>query len=129
MAGTTVPFKPTPGDLADAPRRRLRDIIAPDLRVLFVGINPGIYTAAIRRHFGRPGNRFWPALHAGGFTSRVLSPFENTELLKLGYGITNLVARPTLRADELSRAELLAGAGGWSARWRRIGRGSWRFLA
>jgi len=107
---TVKAFKPTAQDLADAPRRRLRDIIAPNLRVLFVGINPGLYTAAIRRHFGRPGNRFWPALYAGGFTPRLLSPFENTTLLQLGYGISNLVARPTLRADELSRQELIAGA-------------------
>jgi TDG/mug DNA glycosylase family protein len=112
-------FKPTPQDMADAPRRRLRDLIAPDLKVLFVGINPGIYTAAIRRHFGRPGNRFWPALFAGGFTPRVFSPFENMELLALGYGITNIVSRPTLRADELTREELVRGARALKAKVRK----------
>lgn len=103
-------FKPSAADLAAAPRRRVKDLIAPNLKVLFVGINPGIYTAAIRRHFGRPGNRFWPALYAGGFTPRVLSPFENTELLALRYGITNLVERPTVLASELTRVELQRGA-------------------
>lgn len=96
--------------MADAPRRRVPDVIAPNLKVLFCGINPGIYTAAIRRHFGRPGNRFWPALHLGGFTPRVLSPFENELLLEMGYGITNLVSRPTVLADELTAEELRAGA-------------------
>jgi TDG/mug DNA glycosylase family protein len=85
------------------------DLIAKNLRVLFVGINPGLYTAAIGRHFGRPGNRFWPALHAGGFTPDLLSPFDNKQLLKFGYGITNLVPRATARADELNRDELIAG--------------------
>jgi TDG/mug DNA glycosylase family protein len=102
-------FKPTQRDFAEAHKRKVKDIIAPGLKVLFVGINPGIYTAAIRRHFGRPGNRFWGALHNGGFTPRILSPFENMELLKLGFGITNIVQRPTVRADELSDDELIKG--------------------
>jgi TDG/mug DNA glycosylase family protein len=85
------------------------DLIAKNLKVLFVGINPGLYTAAIGRHFGRPGNRFWPALYAGGFTPNLLSPFDNKQLLKFGYGITNLVPRATARADELNRDELVAG--------------------
>jgi len=104
------PFKPTEKDFAEAYKRRVKDMIGPGLKVLFVGINPGIYTAAIRRHFGRPGNRFWGALHSGGFTPQIFSPFENTELLKLGYGITNIVQRPTVRADELTDEELIAGA-------------------
>ena len=108
--GATARFKPTAEDMADAVNRRVPDIIGPGLKVLFCGINPGIYTAAIGRHFGRPGNRFWPALHAGGFTPRILSPFENEELLALGYGITNLVERPTVLASELSREELQGGA-------------------
>lgn len=87
----------------------MRDIIAPNLRVLFCGINPGLYTAAVGHHFARPGNRFWPALHAGGFTDRVLSPFDERELLKSGYGITNVVARTTASADQLTRAEIIAG--------------------
>jgi TDG/mug DNA glycosylase family protein len=77
--------------------------------VLFCGINPGLYSAATGRHFARPGNRFWPALCASGFTSRLLSPFEQELLLDLGLGITNVVARSTARADELSRDELITG--------------------
>ena len=79
------------------------------LRVLFVGINPGLYSAAIGHHFGRPGNRFWPALHAGGFTPRLFSPFEEILLLPLGIGLTNLVDRATATAEELSVDELRAG--------------------
>jgi len=77
--------------------------------VLFCGINPGLYTAAVGHHFARPGNRFWPALYAGGFTDRVLSPFAERELLKSGYGITNVVARATNSADQLTREEIIAG--------------------
>lgn len=95
------------------------DLIAKNLKVLFVGINPGLYTAAIGRHFGRPGNRFWPALHAGGFTPELLSPFDNEQLLKFGYGITNLVPRATTRADELTRDELIAGVKKLEAKVRK----------
>ncbi|WP_129356783.1 G/U mismatch-specific DNA glycosylase [Sorangium cellulosum] len=95
------------------------DIIAPDLRVLFCGINPGLYSAAVGHHFARPGNRFWPALHAGGFTDRVLSPHEERELLRLGYGITNVVDRATASADELSTDELAAGGRALQAKVRR----------
>jgi double-stranded uracil-DNA glycosylase len=84
-------------------------VIAPDLRVLFCGINPGLYTAAVGHHFARPGNRFWPALYAGGFTERVLSPFDERELLKSGYGITNVVMRATATADQLTKEEIVAG--------------------
>jgi TDG/mug DNA glycosylase family protein len=103
-------FRPTREQVQAAYGKGIRDVIAPNLKVLFVGINPGLYTAAIGHHFGRPGNRFWPALHAGAFTPRLYSPFESDELLKLGYGITNLVNRATARADELSAEELVAGA-------------------
>lgn len=89
--------------------KRVPDIVAKDLMVLFVGINPGLYTAAIGRHFGRPGNRFWPALHNGGFTPRLYSPFESDLLLDLQLGITNVVSRATARADELTSDELRAG--------------------
>ncbi|AUX34472.1 MULTISPECIES: G/U mismatch-specific DNA glycosylase [Sorangium] len=95
------------------------DVIAPGLHVLFCGINPGLYTAAVGHNFARPGNRFWPALHAGGFTDRVLSPFEERELLKLGYGITNVVERATASADELSADELAAGGERLAAKVRR----------
>ena len=77
--------------------------------MVFVGINPGLYSAAIRHHFGRPGNRFWPALHLGGFSPRLLTPFEERELLDHGCGITNLAARASATADELSDDELIAG--------------------
>ena len=85
------------------------DVIAPGLQVLFCGINPGLYTAAVGHHFARPGNRFWPALFASGFTDRLVSPFDERELLKQGYGITNGVMRATATADELTREELQAG--------------------
>ena len=104
------PWRPTAAQLAAAYGGFIPDLIAPDLRVLFCGINPGLYSAAIGHHFGRPGNRFWPALHAGGFTPRLLTPFEERELLALGYGITNIAARGTARADELSDDELREGA-------------------
>ena len=94
-------------------------MIAPDLAVLFVGINPGLYTAAIGHHFGRPGNRFWPALHAGGFTPRLFSPYEERDLLPLGYGITNVVARATATADELAPAELREGGRRLAGKARR----------
>ena len=103
------PWKPTKEQLLAATEKTVRDVIAPDLRVLFSGINPGLYTAAVGHHFARPGNRFWPALYAGGFTDRVLSPFEERELLKSGYGITNVVARATATADLLTKEEIVKG--------------------
>lgn len=102
-------LKPTREQLAAAAGKTLPDVIAPDLDVLFCGINPGLYTAAVQQHFGRPGNRFWPTLHRAGLTPRLFHPSEQHELLKLGYGITNVVARATAAADELSREELLEG--------------------
>lgn len=86
------------------------DVIAPGLRVLFCGINPSLYTAAAGHHFARPGNRFWPSLWKAGFTDRLLRPSEERELLRFGCGITNLVARPTASAAELTRDELRRGA-------------------
>jgi double-stranded uracil-DNA glycosylase len=85
-------------------------VIAPGLDVLFCGINPGLYTAAVQQHFGRPGNRFWPTLHRAGFTPRLFHPSEQHELLRLGFGITNVVARATAAADALTPDELRAGA-------------------
>jgi double-stranded uracil-DNA glycosylase len=102
--------RPTAADLAAARDRTIPDIIAPGLRVLFAGINPGLYSAATGYHFARPGNRFWPALHASGFTPRQLQPSEQDQLLSLGLGITNVAPRATARAAELSPAELRAGA-------------------
>ena len=100
---------PTKADLAAAEGKTLPDIIAPGLDVLFCGINPGLYTAAVQQHFGRPGNRFWPTLHRAGFTPRQFHPSEQYELLTLGYGITNVVARATTAAAELTPAELVDG--------------------
>ena len=105
----TTPWKPTKAQLLAATEKTVADVIAPDLLVLFCGINPGLYTAAVGHHFARPGNRFWPALHAGGFTDRVLSPFDERELLKSGYGITNVVPRTTATADLLTKEEIVAG--------------------
>lgn len=101
--------RPTREQLAAAANKTLPDIIAPHLDVLFCGINPGLYTAAVQQHFGRPGNRFWPTLHRAGFTPRLFHPSEQHELLTLGIGITNVVARASAAADELTREELIAG--------------------
>jgi TDG/mug DNA glycosylase family protein len=113
------PWKPTREQLLAAEGKTVRDVIAPGLRVLFCGINPGLYTAAVGHHFARPGNRFWPALYAGGFTERLLSPFEERELLKSGYGITNVVRRTTARADLLTKPEILKGGQQLAAKVRR----------
>jgi TDG/mug DNA glycosylase family protein len=88
----------------------LPDIVAPGLSVLFCGINPGLLSEARGQHFARPGNRFWPALHLAGFTPRLMRPDEQHELPSLGLGITNMVARATARADELTRDEFVRGA-------------------
>lgn len=104
-----LPPKPTKADLAAAVHRTVPDLIAPQLDVLFCGINPGLYTAAIGHHFGRPGNRFWPALHRSEFTPRLFAPWEEGELLALGVGITNMVERTTATAAELSVHEYVAG--------------------
>jgi len=103
------PFKPTRQQLIEAAGKTVPDVIAPGLRVLFCGINPGLYTAAVGHHFARPGNRFWPALHASGFTDRLLSPFEERELLQLRLGVTNVVARATAAASELSEDDFVKG--------------------
>jgi TDG/mug DNA glycosylase family protein len=102
--------KPTKENLAAAAGKTLPDVIARDLDVLFCGINPGLYTVAVQQHFGRPGNRFWPVLHRAGFTPRLFHPSEQRELLPLKLGITNLVARATTAAAELSEEELAEGA-------------------
>ena len=114
-----TPWKPTKAQLLAAHDKLVPDLIAKNLIVLFAGINPGLYTAAIGRHFGRPGNRFWPALHAGGFTPRLFSPFEGVLLLELGFGITNVVERATARADELTDDEIRTGGKRLLARVKR----------
>ena len=100
-------------DLEAARNATIPDVLpAPGdaFRVLFTGINPGLYSAATGWHFARPGNRFWPVLHASGFTPRQLSPAEQAELARYGLGITNVASRATAQAAELTPAELRAGA-------------------
>jgi TDG/mug DNA glycosylase family protein len=105
----TQPFKPTREQIQAARGKSVPDVIAAGLKVLFCGINPGLYTAAAGHHFARPGNRFWPALHLAGFTPRQFSPFEEEELLNYGCGIVNIVEFATARADELTKEELVRG--------------------
>jgi TDG/mug DNA glycosylase family protein len=111
--------RPSKADLAAAAGGRVPDVIGPGLRVLFVGINPGPYSAAVGHHFARPGNRFWRALHLSGLTPRLLSPAEERTLLRYGLGITNLVDRATAAAAELGREELVHGARRLEAKVRR----------
>jgi TDG/mug DNA glycosylase family protein len=101
---------PTKDQLEEARAKTIPDVLVPDLAVLFCGINPGLYSAAVGHHFARPGNRFWPALYRSGLTDRLLSPFEDSTLPCYGLGLTNLVARSTRSAGELSPDELTAGA-------------------
>src|SRR5690606_32864211 len=108
MAGRAA-WKPTKAELAAAEGKTVPDVIRRGLAVVFCGINPGLYSGAVGRHFARPGNRFWPALHAGGWTPRALSPFEEEELLGFGVGITNLVERATASAEALTEKELREG--------------------
>ena len=108
-AAASTPARPTRADIAAARGRTIPDLVAPGLCVLFAGINPSLYSAAIGYHFARAGNRFWPALHRSGFTDRQLQPDEQHLLLDIGLGITNVVARATARADELDAEELRAG--------------------
>jgi TDG/mug DNA glycosylase family protein len=103
-------MRPTAAELAAARAKTIPDVVGPGLSVLFCGINPGLYSAATGHHFARPGNRFWPALHNSEFTPRLLHPSEQDELPAYGLGVTNIVARATARADELTRDELRAGA-------------------
>lgn len=118
--------RPTPAEIQAASGRLVPDVIAPGLKVLFCGINPGLYTAATGFHFARPGNRFWPALHQAGITPRLFAPSEQGQLLALGYGITNVVARASAAADELTRAELAAGG---QTLQEKVGRFAPRILA
>ena len=101
--------KPTPEEIRAATGKTVPDIIAPDLHILFCGINPSLYSAAVGHHFARPGNRFWRSLYAAGFTERLLAPFEDRDLLQFGYGLTNIVDRSSARADELDAEELVIG--------------------
>jgi len=113
------PRRPTKAELLAARDKTVPDVIAPRLKVLFVGINPGLYSGAVRHHFARPGYRFWPALYQSGFTPRQLSPDEERALLKYGCGITNFVNRATATAAELTDKQLRAGARRLTAKVRR----------
>ena len=113
------PWKPTREQILAAEGKTVSDVIAPDLHVLFCGINPGLYTAAVGHHFARPGNRFWKALHDAGFTDQLLSPFAEHELLKSGYGVTNVVPRATATADLLTKEEIINGGRRLKAKVRR----------
>ncbi|MEU5400927.1 G/U mismatch-specific DNA glycosylase [Streptomyces sp. NPDC005963] len=110
----------TPDELEAARDRVIDDVVAGGLSVLFCGINPGLMSAATGHHFARPGNRFWPVLHRSGFTPRQLQPAEQRELLAHGLGITNVVARATARADELTREEYVAGGRLLTAKVERL---------
>jgi mismatch-specific thymine-DNA glycosylase len=101
--------RPTAEELQRAHGKTVPDLIRPDLKVLFCGINPGLYSGATGLHFARPGNRFWPALFAAGFTDRLLHPSEREELLSSGYGITAIVRRATATAAELDDDEYRSG--------------------
>jgi len=114
-----VPARPTPAQLQAARGRSIPDLIAPGLDVLFVGINPSLWSGAVGLHFARPGNRFWRALHEAGFTDRLLSPYEGRELLARRIGVTNLVNRATASADELDVADYQRGARRTAAKVRR----------
>lgn len=102
-------WKPSREEVAAAVGRSIKDVIAPELDVLFCGINPSLYSGATGDHFARPGNRFWPVLHASGFTERLLHPSEKAELLAHRLGVTNLVMRATVGAADLTDEDLHEG--------------------
>src|SRR5512133_2867524 len=126
--------RPTPEEIRSASNKKVPDVIAPGLTVLFCGINPGLYSAAVGHHFARPGNRFWRALFDSGFTGRLFAPWEGAALLKHHIGITNLVARATAGADDLTKSDLINGrrllerkAARYAPRWIAIlGIGAYR---
>jgi TDG/mug DNA glycosylase family protein len=108
--------RPSRAEVAAASGRRVPDVLAPGLVVLFCGINPSLYSAAAGHHFARPGNRFWKALHLAGFTPRPLAPDQDGELPSYGLGVTNLVDRATAGAAEIRPEELRAGAAALAAK-------------
>jgi TDG/mug DNA glycosylase family protein len=129
--------RPTPEALLAARGGTVPDLIDHGLRVLFCGINPSLYSAAVGHHFARPGNRFWPTLHRAGFTERLLAPHEEDLLLQSGVGITNVVARASASADELTRDEYERGTGTLRRKLKRyqprvlafLGLGAYRLVA
>jgi double-stranded uracil-DNA glycosylase len=125
---TDQPWRPTKEQIAAAEGRTVPDVVKRGLDVLFVGINPGLYSGAVGHHFARPGNRFWKTLYGAGFTDHVLSPFEERRLLDLGIGITNLVDRATATAGMLSPDELRQGAKALERKVRTLRPGVVAFL-
>jgi TDG/mug DNA glycosylase family protein len=119
-------YRPTVEEVKKAKGKKIGDVIAPDLRVLFCGINPGLYSGAVGFHFARPGNRFWRALRDSGFTDRILDPSEQALLPERGCGLTNLVARSTTVAAEISADELRRGRGNLK---RKVGKYKPGFVA
>jgi TDG/mug DNA glycosylase family protein len=115
-----MPTRPTREELDAARDRSVPDVLAPGLDLVFVGINPGLYSAAVGHHFARPGNRFWKALRASGFTDHEWSPFDDQDLPTLGLGITNLVDRTTASAAELTADELRTGRSALEAKIARF---------
>jgi TDG/mug DNA glycosylase family protein len=110
--GRVTSRPPSKSDLQAAKNVTIPDVLpaaGEPFRVLFTGINPGLYSGATGWHFARPGNRFWPALHASGFTPRLLAPAEQAELTRYGLGISNVAPRATAQAAELTPAELKEG--------------------
>jgi double-stranded uracil-DNA glycosylase len=120
--GETTPsvWKPSRDQIQSAHGKMVPDLLAPSLKVLFSGINPSLYSAAVGHHFARPGNRFWPTLYNSRFTPRLFSPFEDQMLLGLGYGITNFVDRATNAAAELGAEEFLEGGKRLESKIRRF---------
>ena len=119
-----LPRNPTKAELQAAYGAVVPDLVGPGIRVLLCGINPSLWSGAVGLHFATPGNRLWPVLHGAGWTPRRLHPAETGEVLRAGLGITNLVARATARADELTADEIRAGLPGvaalaerWQPRW------------
>lgn len=107
--------KPTRDELAQFANATIDDVIADDTKILVVGINPGLWTAAVNAPFAHPGNRFWPSLEASGLmpyrvdATRGLSDDDLAVFTGRGFSLTNLVSRATARADELTTAELKEG--------------------
>jgi TDG/mug DNA glycosylase family protein len=128
LEAPAAPSRPTAEDIAAAAGKSVPDVVAPGLKVLFCGINPGLYSGATGHHFSRPGNRFWRALHESGFTSERLTPWRERELLAYGLGITNYVNRATSTADQLASAELVRGARALERKVRRLKPGMVAFL-
>lgn len=116
----TVKRKPTPEELIAAKDRTIPDLVRSGLDILMVGINPSLYSAALGLHFARPGNRFWPTMAGAGFVPAGTTAFEQELLLATGVGITNIVDRATVAADELSHDELAAGARALTDKVRRL---------